>query len=47
MIDCRFQEFTGVEDTPKNKAKFTGSVPFGRLCDASDVANACLYFASD
>lgn len=22
-------------------------MPLGRLCEASDVANACLYFASD
>lgn len=36
-----------MEDTPENKAKFTGNVPLGRLCEASDVANACLYFASD
>ncbi|GKZ32062.1 hypothetical protein AbraIFM66950_001171 [Aspergillus brasiliensis] len=42
-----FQAFAGVEDTPENKAKFTSNVPLGRLCEASDVADACLFFASD
>ncbi|KAJ5322389.1 hypothetical protein N7452_010678 [Penicillium brevicompactum] len=47
LINLRFQAFAGVEDTPENKAQFTSNVPLGRLCEASDVANACLYFASD
>ena len=44
---CRFESFTGVRDTPENRAKFLSNVPLGRLCEASDVASACLYFASD
>lgn len=43
----RFKAFTGVEDTPANKANFTSNVPLGRLCEAADVANACLFLASD
>lgn len=42
-----FKAFTGVEDTPANKANFTSNVPLGRLCEAADVANACLFLASD
>lgn len=44
---CRFEAFSGVVDTPDNRAKFLSNVPLGRLCDASDVASACLFFASD
>lgn len=43
----RFESFSGVPDTPGNRAKFLSNVPLGRLCDASDVASACLFFASD
>jgi NAD(P)-dependent dehydrogenase (short-subunit alcohol dehydrogenase family) len=39
--------FTGMEDTPENRAKFIGNVPLGRLTDPDDVANMCLYLASD
>ena len=45
--DCRFEAFSGMPDTPENRAKFLSNVPLGRLCEASDVASACLYFASD
>ncbi|KAH0842494.1 4-formylbenzenesulfonate dehydrogenase TsaC1/TsaC2 [Fonsecaea pedrosoi] len=34
-------------DTPENRAKFIGNVPLGRLCEPLDVANACLFLASD
>ena len=34
-------------DTLENRAKFASNVPLGRLCDVSDVASACLFFASD
>ena len=44
---CRFEAFSGVPDTPENRAKFLSNVPLGRLCEASDVASACLFFASD
>ncbi len=44
---CRFEAFSGVPNTPENRAKFLSNVPLGRLCEASDVASACLFFASD
>ena len=47
MCSCRFEAFSGVPDTPGNRAKFLSNVPLGRLCEASDVASACLFFASD
>jgi len=34
-------------DTPENRAKFTASVPLGRLSTPRDVANAALFLASD
>ena len=34
-------------NTPENQAKFVSNVPLGRLCEASDVASACLFLASD
>jgi 3-oxoacyl-[acyl-carrier protein] reductase len=40
------KEFMG-GDTPEIRAKFVGSIPLGRFSKPSDVANACLYFASD
>jgi 3-oxoacyl-[acyl-carrier protein] reductase len=40
-------EFMGVPDTPENRAKFISTIPLGRMSRPSDVANACLYFASD
>ena len=43
----RFEAFTGVPNTPENQAKFVSNVPLGRLCEASDVASACLFLASD
>lgn len=39
--------FTGMEDTPENRAQFLGNVPLGRLTEPEDVANMCLYLASD
>lgn len=39
--------FTGMEDTPENRAKFLGNVPMGRLTEPEDVANMCLFLASD
>jgi 3-oxoacyl-[acyl-carrier protein] reductase len=41
------QKLMGVEDTPENRAKFMASIPLGRYCRPSDVANAALYLASD
>ena len=43
----RFESFTGVPDTPENRGSYLTNVPLGRLCEASDVASACLFFASD
>ncbi|RJE23220.1 hypothetical protein PHISCL_04424 [Aspergillus sclerotialis] len=42
-----FSMFTGMEDTPENRAQFLGNVPLGRLTEPEDVANMCLYLASD
>ena len=42
-----FEMFTGVPDTPENREKFISNVPLGRLCDPSDIANMCLYLASE
>ncbi len=35
------------EDTPERRAKFIATVPMGRLSKPMDIANACLYLASD
>ncbi|KAL3440509.1 hypothetical protein BJX65DRAFT_300441 [Aspergillus insuetus] len=42
-----FSMFTGMEVTPENRQKFIGNVPLGRLTDSDDIANMCLYLASD
>jgi len=43
----RFKSFSGVGDTPENRGKFLSNVPMGRLCEPRDVANVCLFFATD
>ncbi|GAB3626389.1 3-ketoacyl-ACP reductase [Pandoraea terrae] len=40
-------EFMGVPDTPENRQKFLAGIPLGRFSTPQDVANACLYLASD
>ncbi|MFP6559873.1 SDR family oxidoreductase [Paraburkholderia sp. B3] len=40
-------EFMGVADTPENRQRFITSIPLGRFSTPQDVANACLYLASD
>ncbi|WP_027795603.1 SDR family oxidoreductase [Paraburkholderia acidipaludis] len=40
-------EFMGVADTPENRQRFVASIPLGRFSTPQDVANACLYLASD
>jgi 3-oxoacyl-[acyl-carrier protein] reductase len=40
-------EFMGMPDTPENRSKFLASIPLGRFSTPADVANACLYLASD
>jgi len=37
--------FMGGTDTPEVRAKFLASIPLGRLCRPSDVANAALFLA--
>ncbi len=39
-------EFMG-SDTPEMRAKFIASIPLGRFSKPIDIANACLYLASD
>ncbi|KAJ9646012.1 hypothetical protein H2204_000674 [Knufia peltigerae] len=42
-----WEKFSGVPDTPENRAKFTSGVPMGRLVEPEEVANAILFLASD
>ena len=37
--------FMGAEDTKENRARFLASIPLGRLCQSTDVANAALFLA--
>jgi 3-oxoacyl-[acyl-carrier protein] reductase len=37
--------FMGAEDTAANRARFTASIPLGRLGRATDVANAAVFLA--
>ena len=39
-------EFMGA-DTPEIRAKFVSTIPLGRFSQPLDIANACLYLASD
>jgi len=41
------ETFMGLEDTPKNRAKFTEGIPMGRLSEPEDIAKAALFLASD
>ncbi|MCZ8181959.1 MAG: SDR family oxidoreductase [Beijerinckiaceae bacterium] len=41
------EQFMGMPDTPENRAKFLSSIPLGRFSTPDDIANACLYLASD
>ncbi|OHW93767.1 short-chain dehydrogenase reductase [Colletotrichum incanum] len=42
-----FESFAGQADTPENRLKFIDNVPLKRLCEVSDVADTCLFLASD
>jgi len=42
-----FETFIGMPDTPENRDKFLFNVPLGRLGKIDDIANYCLYLASD
>jgi 3-oxoacyl-[acyl-carrier protein] reductase len=37
----------GLPDTPENRAKFIATIPLGRMSRPPDIANACLYLASE
>ena len=37
--------FMGAADTPENRARFTASIPLGRLARSTDVANAAVFLA--
>ena len=41
------ESFMGMANTEENRAKFTGSIPLGRLATPMDIAKAALYLASD
>ena len=41
------EQFMGVPDTPENRARFIATIPLGRLSRPRDIANACLYLASE
>jgi 3-oxoacyl-[acyl-carrier protein] reductase len=41
------ETFMGGPDTPENRAKFIATIPLGRMSQPRDVANACLFLASD
>ena len=41
------EDFMGMPDTPENRKKFLATIPMGRFSRPADVANACLFFASD
>ena len=40
-------DFMGMPDTPENRKRFLGTIPLGRFSTPQDIANACLYLASD
>jgi len=40
-------QFLGAEDTIENRQGYISSIPIGRMCTPSDIANACCYLASD
>jgi len=42
-----FEDFMGLPDTSTNRAKFLGTIPLGRFAQASDVAAAAVFLASD
>ena len=41
------EHFMGLPDTPENRRKFLATIPLGRMSKPADVANACLFLASD
>jgi NAD(P)-dependent dehydrogenase (short-subunit alcohol dehydrogenase family) len=43
----RFESFAGVPYSDENMKKFLFNVPLGRLSEPEDIANYCLFLASD
>ena len=41
------ESFMGKPDTPENRKLFVPTIPMGRVCEASDVAAAAVFLASD
>ncbi|MGE5337822.1 MAG: SDR family oxidoreductase [Gemmatimonadota bacterium] len=41
------EQFMGMPDTPENRRKFLATIPLGRFSKPLDIANACLFLASD
>lgn len=41
------EDFMGVPDTPESRARFTGTIPLGRLSTAEDIATVAVFLASD
>jgi 3-oxoacyl-[acyl-carrier protein] reductase len=41
------ESFMGMPDTPENRAKFLATIPLGRMSEPADIANACVFLASD
>ena len=41
------QDFMGVADTAENRARFVSTIPLGRMCDPTDVANVALFLATE
>lgn len=39
--------FSGVPDTPEERARFAETVPLRRMTEPSDVANVAVFLASD
>ena len=41
------ETFMGVPDTPENRRKFVATIPWGRMSEPRDVANAAAFLVSD
>ncbi len=41
------EQFMGMPDTPENRRKFLATIPLGRFSKPLDIANACVFLASD
>ena len=40
-------DFMGVPDTPENRARFIATIPWGRISEPADIANAALFLCED